>query len=137
MVILFLCQMHGSYLPCVVAFVRSDLLRVVLYGSSLIPLAFLGALYTFAMVATIKLGHYPRCSTDDPKYLGLDLFYHMVWPLGALMFYSAPLWLVLWLYALIEQPTWRRKALFYSLGWMVVLVQLVFDPLNTLCWYAD
>lgn len=37
----------------------------------------------------------------------------------------------------IEQPTWRRKALFYPLGWMVVLVQLVFDPLNTLCWYAD
>jgi hypothetical protein len=117
--------------------VKTDLLRAVLYGLSLIPPAFLGALYTFATVATIKLGHYPRCSADDPKYLGLDLFYHMVWPLGALMFYSAPLWLLLWLYALIKQPTWRRKALFYSLGWVLVLVQLVFDPLNTLCWYAD
>jgi len=117
--------------------VKTDLLRAGLYGLSLIPLAFLGALYTFATVATIKLGHYPRCSADDPKSLGLDLFYHMVWPLWALMLYSAPLWLGLWLYGMVKQQTWRRKAVYYSLGWVVVLIQLVLDPLSTLCWYAD
>jgi len=117
--------------------VKPDLLRAVLHGLSVIPLAFLGALYTFATAATIKLGHFPRCSTDDPKYLGLDLFYHTVWPLGGLMFYSAPLWLVLWLYVLIKQQAWRRRAMFYSLGWVLVLLQILFDPLDTLCWYAD
>jgi hypothetical protein len=117
--------------------VQRDLLRRTFHGLSFLPLAFLFALYLFALAATLQLGHFPRCSTDDPKYLGLGFFYHLVWPLAATTFYSAPVWLVLWIRKLMAKQRARREVLLYALGWLLVLVQLVLDPFSTLCWYAD
>ncbi len=95
------------------------------------------ALYLFALAATLKLGHYPRCSANDPKSLGLDPFYHLVWPLGAAALYTAPLWLALWCWALWSIRPVRCEAMMFALGWLAVLVQMVLDPFSTMCWYAD
>lgn len=94
-------------------------------------------LYLFALAASVRLGHFPVPSLNDPKYLGLDVLHAGVIVLAAVALYGAPFWLAgLWV-AIGKGIPWRMNALMYAIGWSLLLFQLFVDPLRTLEWYAD
>ena len=98
---------------------------------------FLGSLYIFALVATVQLGHYPICSGNDPKSLGLDPLYMLVGLLHPVTFYSVPGWLILLGLQLLRKKPWRRPTGAFLFGWILILVQFILDPFQTMCWYLD
>ena len=114
-----------------------SLARSLFVVLSSMPLLFLGALYFFALVATVQLGHYPICSRDDPKSLGLDLLHEMVGLLAPVTLYSVPVWLIFLGVQVIRGLPWRRPTALFLIGWGLIVVQVILDPFQTMCWYAD
>lgn len=104
---------------------------------SAFPLLSIGALYTFAAAATIHLGHYPRCSSNDPKSLGLDPLYYLVFVLMQVTLLLVPGWLFLLGLQVYQKRPWKKATALFSLGWTLIMVQFLLDPFHTLCWYAD
>lgn len=104
---------------------------------STIPLLQMGALYTFALAATIELGHYPSCSINDPKSIGLEPFYYLVILLSLITCYSVPGWLILLVLQLYRKLPWKKPLVLFCTGWTLILVQFFLDPFRTLCWLMD
>ncbi|MCW5898610.1 MAG: hypothetical protein KIT10_05015 [Flavobacteriales bacterium] len=94
-------------------------------------------LYLFAIAATVRLGHYPVPSLNDPKDLDLDVMHAGVGGLAGASLYGVPVWLAVLTVAIRKGIPWRRNALIYAIGWSLLLLQLIVDPGRTFAWYAD
>lgn len=112
--------------------------------SVIIPLVALASLYTAWVVAWFELGHRPRSSIDDPKFIGgaVDHVYPLVWPIlnacGLLVPLGTLLLLVLFFMCLYSkryaQGMWFLLLL---LIWVSPILMLTFDPLRVLDWFLD
>jgi hypothetical protein len=109
------------------------------WASSIQPAVVVFYLYATWAAAWCVLGHRPRPSLDDPKFISpiVAVPYVMFaasWTFGSILWFSNGLWLST--VCLV-----RRKnigpLLFLPLAWLAALLALLWDPLGVLYWYMD
>lgn len=104
---------------------------------SILPLLWIGTLYLFTLACTISLGHFPVPSFDDPKYIGFDLLYYIVWYGFILTLFSPILWIVSLIFLLKNKSFLRKYFFLFILGVIISACQILFDPFEILNWYLD
>ena len=128
---------HNEHARFTLSGLMREPVRQLFKAISYLPLWYIGSLYLFALAATLVLGHYPVCSTNDPKSLGLSPLYLLVMLFQWLGYYWVLLWPVVLGATILLKLPWKRPVLVFGIGLTLVGVQFLFDPLLTLCWYAD
>jgi hypothetical protein len=89
------------------------------------------------MWARIKLGHFPTYSNPDPKVFPTFYFVEVI------LMMIIPLSFVLWVISntlLLQQSRWKVKQPSFwlgILGFSLIVLLVVFDPMGILNWLAD
>lgn len=105
---------------------------------SVIPVLWLLSLYTFVIACTIELDHFPIPSLDDPKYLGLNLLYSIVFFGMIACFYCIILWGFSYLIArFYYKQVLKKYTILFFIGFGLLLIQLFIDPYQIMYWYLD
>ena len=111
------------------------------------PLLMLASLYATWLSAWVALGHRPRASLDDPKYIGpgVDVFYlaFILLMFGAIPALAVHVVALLAMLAVdrspdrLVPPSTRLRLALAALAWVVALIVLASDPGRVLNWYLD
>jgi len=105
--------------------------------SSYIPLVWVCLLYLFAIRAWISLGHFPLPSTDDPKYLGLDFHYNIIWYGNPVFLINVPVWIGLLIITIKLKIFDKTNLIIFIAGIFLIIMQLFIDPFEIMNWYMD
>lgn len=104
---------------------------------SLLPLTWILALYLFTFSCTIELGHFPISSLNDPKGIGLKIFYQIVWFGFFPVFFGSLLWIVNLIVSIFYKTISFKYLMIFIIGMSILLIQVIFDPFQILNWYLD
>jgi hypothetical protein len=121
-------------------------LKWLMLLASSYSLLLLFSLYMTAIVAAICLGHWPRPSLDDPKYISPVV--EIPYALTACLLMGLPVGVVLNIVVLFVHAIrlWEARVplsrhvwpwLFGGMLWMLGILVLSWDPLGVLYWYMD
>ena len=119
----------------------NEKLAFILLVCSCLPIFELILLYSFALRAWIKLGHFPIPSMDDPKQLGMDLHYEFIWYSFPFIAYFSiiPFVCILLLIRKISHNKFLMKKclLLFIVGFLLIWIQIFIDPFKIGYWYLD
>ena len=105
------------------------------------PFVWVVLFITFAIRATIKLGHLPVPSLDDPKDLGFEIHFVLVWLLlVGFLYFVAIFWIVMTIIAKLKKRTdfyLVRNTIIFSIGVIMMFCLLYIDPYHLVTWFAD
>lgn len=119
------------------------LLRWCAYCLAAYPLFLLASLYGQWSLSSIMLGHLPRPSLDDPKYISVANWMHPVTMIAILGFVPASFvaLLVNALYLAVNRFEARVHFVLHIVAamslWIAPLVILYWDPLKVMDWWMD
>jgi len=116
-------------------------LKYIYFVFTCLPFVWLALFIAFAIRATLKLGHAPIPSTDDPQYLDFDFHHNLIWFLFlALVYIVPPYWMVMTIVAKIKKRNdfyLLRNTLIFGGGAVAILCLFYFDPYKLTMWFAD
>jgi hypothetical protein len=104
---------------------------------SILPLFWILYLYSFTLLCSIKLGHFPIPSLNDPKGIGFDVLYEVVWFGFYLMSYGSLLCILNLFLSIYHRTISYKFLIIFGIGLSMVLLQLIIDPFEILFWYLD
>lgn len=111
--------------------------KSIVYGISLIPLAWIGCLYLFAILCRLKLGHFPIPSLDDPKYIGFSPLYFLTMAGMFLAQFAVAAWVLFLPLTIRFKLLTKTNVAVMIAGASAVLIQLIADPFNLIMWLLD
>lgn len=117
------------------------ILKIIYIYCTYHPLIWVVLFISFSIRATIKLGHLPVPSFDDPKDLGMGIHFALVWLLFIFsLYFIALFWLVMTIIAKLKKRAdfhlLRNTIIFFS-GVIIMWCLLYFDPYRLITWFAD
>lgn len=120
---------------------RSKVLRVlvsvVFRVLSWLPLTGLLWLYSFALIARIKYGHFLTPDVRVPMYGGWYIMYNGVGYFAQAILFGLPFWLILYSLYREKRLNARVEVIAFLLGWSLILIQVFWDPFMILFWFSD
>jgi len=116
-------------------------LHVLYFFLTYSPILWLVLFISFAMRATIKLGHLPIPSINDPKDLDFDIHHNLIWFLAVGIFsVLIPIWIFFTIFINKKEKhaiNLKRYIFSFSAGIVLLLSFIYFDPYYLLEWFAD
>ncbi|MBL4704038.1 MAG: hypothetical protein JKY54_05930 [Flavobacteriales bacterium] len=104
---------------------------------SFLPIIWILSLYLFLVSCIIDLGHYPVPSLNDPKGIGSEFLYGFVWFGFLALFYGSILWAVNLIIGIFYKKISKKHLIIFSIGLIIVFIQILLDPGNVIYWYLD
>lgn len=101
------------------------------------PVMWLFFLYLFAVVAAIRLGHWPVPSLDDPKYLGLGFFYTLAFTGFFLMVIAITAGTSTLIPTLFYKTVPVRYYILFGVSMSLGIIQITEDPFLVIEWFFD
>lgn len=120
----------------------SRMLAICTYVSLAYPLFLVGSLYGEWFLAWHILGHEPRCSMDDPKFINGSSWMHPITGIAIMGLAPAAVGALVLntLYVINRRPRGRQllvHILCLSALWLGMIALLRFDPHPVLEWWFD
>lgn len=107
---------------------------------SYFPLLWFTLFISFAIRATIALGHVPIPSLNDPKDLGFYFHHNLVWVLFFGMTIVFPIWIFLTIFLKVNNPRTAnllKHVLIFTCTMIVLILFRHVDPFHLMEWFAD
>jgi hypothetical protein len=97
------------------------------------------AIFAYAVVAAVSVGHWPRYGRPDPKDLELPVVHAVVFLSHYVFLWAAVAWLVCAPFFLVALGTRhvRWKLAWYVAGVILTVLNFVQDPVGVSDWFAD
>ncbi len=113
------------------------LVRSIFKLCSYIPLIWITTVYLFLFSAIVDLGHFPKPSINDPKHIGSQFLYLVVWYGFIPMLISVLVGMITLIVSLVIKAVSTKHVAIFLLGVTTILVQIFIDPGDVLYWYMD
>lgn len=121
----------------IIMMVSNTTARIIFNGLSFAALFWFVLLYSFVLLAWIKLGHFPVPSLNDPKYIGLDVMHAQVILTSPLIILSCASWVLLLPWSIRYKLLSKLNVVLFICGNTLVYLQLAYDPFDVICWLLD
>ena len=101
-----------------------------------LPAGSVAVFWLFYFRAAIHLGHAPRYSIDDPKFIGLDAWHALTWWMLEAAFWSVMIITPLLLLKIFSRkiPLWLTDLVIFGTGFLLLLLTLFSDATT---WFFD
>ena len=116
---------------------KNNIGKRLINGVSLLPILWVCLLYFLTLIVWMKLGHFPRPSLDDPKYMGVSCM-HFATVLGMFIaIYAVIAWVILLPFTLWFKLITKKYVLLMLVGVVLMFFQLIIDPFKLVMWLLD
>jgi len=112
---------------------NSHLFKII----SFIPIIWISSLYLFVITCIIELGHFPTPSINDPKEIGLSFLYTLIGIGMFALIFGSILWLINLSIAIYLKRVSKKHLIIFSIGIVICLIQIFYDPGQLIYWYMD
>lgn len=105
--------------------------------TSFIPIIWISSLYLFVITCIIELGHFPIPSMNDPKGIGLSFLYTLIGIGMFALIFGSILWLINLSIEIYLKRVSKKHLIIFSIGIVISLIQIFYDPGQLIYWYMD